>query len=332
MGGTGRHSTTRVQGDPAILRALREADELAGTDDEAFLRQFKARYERAGGAATRTRGMLPVRAIDPHGDRSPRGRMLQADPRLLANARELLRRTQGGLRVVGGTKVPPKQFLDCVAVGRDDAWGCTGTLIAPDVVVSAGHCAAFATRVFFGGDVTKAGKISRIKKAVQHPDYRKDGKQNDLLVLLLDAPVTNITPRAIATTAQINKATDARVVGFGNTNPLGSKGYGMKRQVDVPIASPACKGKSNGASDSVTFGCDIGLELVAGKPLLGKDSCTGDSGGPLYIEGPDGEWLLAGATSRAVNSAPNDCGDGGIYVRIDKYRTWIDSVPGVTLP
>jgi endonuclease G len=45
-----------------------------------------------------------------------------------------------------------------------------------------------------------------------------------------------------------------------------------------------------------------------------------------------GEWLVAGATSRATNSAPNDCGDGGIYVRLDRYLSWIDSIPGVTLP
>ena len=35
----------------------------------------------------------------------------------------------------------------------------------------------------------------------------------------------------------------------------------------------------------------------------------------------------AGATSRATNSALNNCGDGGIYVRIDRYRAWVDSIP-----
>ena len=62
-------------------------------------------------------------------------------------------------RVIGGTHVPKKDFLDCVAVGNDTEWGCTGTLIAPDVVVSAGHCSNYATRVFFGSDVSKPGRI-----------------------------------------------------------------------------------------------------------------------------------------------------------------------------
>jgi endonuclease G len=48
--------------------------------------------------------------------------------------------------------------------------------------------------------------------------------------------------------------------------------------------------------------------------------------------GAAGDWLLAAATSRATDSALNNCGDGGIYVRLDKYRRWIDGIPGVTLP
>jgi secreted trypsin-like serine protease len=75
----------------------------------------------------------------------------------------------------------------------------------------------------------------------------------------------------------------------------------------------------------------VGLELVAGRPLLARDSCTGDSGGPFYVQ--DGaNWLLAAATSRATDSSMSNCGDGGVYVRVDRYRSWIDSIAGVTLP
>jgi secreted trypsin-like serine protease len=223
-------------------------------------------------------------------------------------------------------------FLDCVAVGNDRKWGCTGTLIAPDVVVTAGHCTSFATRVFFGSNVDKPGKIVKIRQSIRHPEYRQNSKQNDLMVLLLESRVDNIPSRAIAATTVINNATNGRVVGFGNTDPLGSIGYGIKRFVDVPIASPSCQGDLGGVPDPAAYGCDGGLEFVAGKPLLAKDSCTGDSGGPFYLEDGAGGWAVAGATSRATNAAPNDCGDGGIYVRLDRYRSWIASLPGVTLP
>jgi secreted trypsin-like serine protease len=315
-----------------ILECIAQAEKKAGGDHRAFIRHLNEYYSGRQRSALRLRGSPAARAaVAPH-DRTPRAEQLLHDARYLENARKLAQRTQGGTRVIGGTVVPKGQFLDCVAVGNDAQWGCTGTLIAANVVVTAGHCSQFATRVFFGGDVSKPGKVVRVRERVRHPDYRKGGKQNDLMILLLADRVENIEPRVLATKSIIDKATDGRVVGFGNTDPMGSAGYGTKRQVDVPIASPACRGSVDGEPDRTVYGCDVGLELVAGKPLLAKDSCTGDSGGPFYMEGAQGKWVLAGATSRATNSAPNDCGDGGIYVRLDRYKGWIDSLPGVTLP
>jgi secreted trypsin-like serine protease len=328
-----RATAVAADQDQDILDCIARAEKKAGGDDAAFIRYLNECYAAKSRAGMRLRGGAAVRgtAAAPV-DRSPRSQQIVHDPRYLRNARELARRTQGGTRVIGGVRVPKGAFLDCVAVGSDSQWGCTGTLIAPDVVVTAGHCSSVATRVFFGSDVTKAGKIVKVRQRVRHPDYRQGGRQNDLMVLLLQTRVENIAPRSLAKKTLIEKATDGRVVGFGNTDPLGSSGYGIKRQVDVPIASPSCKGSVDGESDRTAYGCDTGLEFVAGKPLLAKDSCTGDSGGPFYIEEPDGSWVLAGATSRATNSAPNDCGDGGIYVRLDVYRTWIGGIPGVNLP
>ena len=320
-------ASTGAPPDPEILECIARAEEKAGGDDAAFIRYLNECYAAKGSG---TRGGLRVGGAE---DRTPRARQLLSDPRYLRNARELARRTQGGTRVIGGTPVPPKVFLDCVAVGNDRRFGCTGTLIAPDVVVTAGHCTSFATRVFFGSDVEKAGKIVKVREgaSIRHPEYHQNN-QNDLMVLLLETRVDNIPCRAIAATNVIDNATDGRVVGFGNTDPRGSMGYGIKRFVDVPIASPSCQGELGGAPDSTAYGCDSGLEFVAGKPLLAKDSCTGDSGGPFYLEDGAGGWVVAGATSRATNAAPNDCGDGGIYVRLDQYREWIASLPGVTLP
>ena len=101
----------------------------------------------------------------------------------------------------------------------------------------------------------------------------------------------------------------------------------------MPVASADCRGEVDGEDDNVTYGCDVGLELVAGRPLLARDSCTGDSGGPFYVLDKTGnQWLLAAATSRATDSSMSSCGDGGVYVRVDRYRGWIDAIPGVTLP
>lgn len=77
-------------------------------------------------------------------------------------------------RIIGGE--PTSDLNECVAVGDDDRLCCTGTLVAPQVVLTAGHCAAagISTRIFIGDDVTSAGTIIRVQEAITHPGYRPD--------------------------------------------------------------------------------------------------------------------------------------------------------------
>jgi secreted trypsin-like serine protease len=318
------HSDRPTAEDPEVIEAIARANEAAGDDDRAFIRYLNEQV----GRTPRSKG-LPRSLRLVHPDAPSKSFHIGNDPRYLKNARQLALRTQGGLRVIGGQRVPPREFVDCVAIGPENGWCCSGTLIGPNVVVTAGHCAECSSRVFFGNDVRRKGVLVDVKKRVRHPQYHRSAN-NDLTVLLLKESV-NIPPRAIASARQIDKAPDGRAIGFGSTDPLGSTGYGLKRQVDVPIASSSCTGKLGGRTDAMSYGCDAKLEIVAGRPMLAKDACTGDSGGPFYILTDKDEWRLAGATSRATKSSVHTCGDGGIYVRLDKYLPWIRSIPGVKL-
>ena len=314
---------------PDILAAIERALKQAGKSDKDFVR---ALLQQVHADSVGQRSIAGARSVIPivAAATAVRSFRIFEDPRYLANARALAQRSQGRTRVIGGARVPVGDFLDCVAVGNDSQWGCTGTLIAAKVVLTAGHCSEFATQVFVGSDVTQPGQIVKVKRRVRHPQYHQ-GKRNDLMVLILEQKVEGVAPRRLARKPKIDAATDGRVMGFGNTEATGTFGYGQKRFVDVPIASPDCRGAIGGEADNVTYGCDVGLELVAGRPLLARDSCTGDSGGPFYVQ--DGvAWLLAAATSRATDSSMSNCGDGGVYVRADRYRTWIDAIPGVSLP
>jgi secreted trypsin-like serine protease len=258
------------------------------------------------------------------------------DPRFQHNSRELQVKAQGGVRVLGGTAVAPGQFMDCVAVGCAARWECTGTLIAPTVVLTAAHCARCAACVFFGDDVrpVRPGDLTHpsvvaVTRVHRHEDY--DGGANDLMVLILARNV-NVAPRRFATTSQIEAATDGRVMGFGWIDERGRKSHGEKRMVDVPIASHACDGRVGGEADDRAYGCAVGLELVAKrKGKVARDSCKGDSGGPFYIQTDAGEWLLAAATSRGTRDTTRVCGDGGIYTRLDRYRPWVEDAAGVRL-
>ena len=324
---------TDEENNEIALQSVEYASSQA-TSDADFLKILRATYFarhpqlNQQGAGLVLRGRTNARSLPTLQPPSPSAHIFD-DPRFLANARALAQRASQKLRIIVGTNVAAKAFPDCVALGNDSQWACTGTLIAPSVVISAGHCADFATRVFIGNDVNAKGTIVGVAKKIRHPKYH-DPKSNDLLILVLDK-AAKVTPRRFADGADIDAATDGRAVGFGNVDATGQFGYGTKRQVDVPIASTHCTGKVLKRTDAATYGCDRDLEMVAGKPLLGKDSCSGDSGGPFYISDGKKGWLLAGATSRSTKSAMSTCGDGGIYVRVDRYREWIEDTAKVKL-
>ena len=127
--------------------------------------------------------------------------------------------------------------------------------------------------------------------------------------MLILAEEASVEPRPLAEDGMLDGAHSVRLAGFGNTDVFSTGGYGIRRMVDVPLAS-----------NDPQFGADAATEFVAGAPFLDRDSCNGDSGGPAYVQA-DGEWFLVGATSRATASTVRPCGDGGIYVRCRSSRT-----------
>ena len=79
-------------------------------------------------------------------------------------------------------------------------------------------------------------------------------------------------------------------------------------------------------------GCNVAAkpdgELGAGGG--GIDTCSGDSGGPMYLLTSYGTFL-AGVTSRSYDDSVKPCGDGGIYERPDKIVTWAEQQTGIAM-
>jgi len=315
--------------------AERLARLMAGEDDERFLLAFESLVNVMDGVRasqpedprghvrsvlvqnarphlTRTRSTLRAAPTPPPAAAST-GASIYSDPVFLENAKRLISDRD---RVVGG--IPTLEYQDCVAIGSPDQWCCTGTLVGPNVVITAGHCFGPCTsRVFIGPDVSKPedGQVIEVAKAYQQPDYGSNPVGNDLTVLIL-AEDAAVTPRPFAQDGMLEAETTVRLAGYGNTDVFSSGGYGIRRMVDVPLAG-----------DNPDYGADVSREFVAGAPFLDRDSCNGDSGGPAYVRA-DGSWYLVGATSRATASTVRPCGDGGIYTRVSVFEDWIRSIPG----
>lgn len=229
--------------------------------------------------------------------------------------------------VIGGSAAPAGKWPDAAAVlwGGDAA--CTGTLIAPTIVMTAGHCVeGGAPDAVLVGATAKSrpeeGETIDVMRAIPYPD-----SQNtiDIAVLVLARPATT-APRLIASgwaRADIKNGGQVQLVGYGTTDRNGNIETDSLMEATSSITDYNCMTSS---------GCNVAArpdgELGAGG--MGIDTCPGDSGGPLYLLTDYGAFL-AGVTSRGYNNNQYFCSEGGIYGRPDKVIDWIETAASVKL-
>jgi MYXO-CTERM domain-containing protein len=232
----------------------------------------------------------------------------------------------GTAEIVGGTLAPANKWPDAVAVlGAQGA--CTGTLIAPDVVLTAGHCVGGMTQVIANTtDYNAAGGArATIKTHTAYPNWETT---YDVSVIVLNTPLTGVTPRPVATTectmTTFNTKPTVQLVGFGATDINAQAPNTKLYEVSVPVTDAVGTTAGLGFKPAVAPGGEFGAGDGA------KDSCNGDSGGPVYLNTPRG-YVVIGAVSRAYDNATQACGQGGIYVRADKILAWIETTTGKTV-
>jgi len=210
--------------------------------------------------------------------------------------------------IVGGSADHGHPAVVAIRIGGSAL--CTGSLVAPDVVLTARHCVSETaeniqcdrpgvqvrgdrdprTMLIYAGESANGKAIARGRALVVPGSHRLCGA--DAAAIVLDRNVTGIPPLRISSPPSPGAKVTA--VGYGRQGPYGEAGWKMKRTIRI-------------------------LDVEKTELEVGEGTCPGDSGGPLL----DSNGAIVGIVSRGRMPCDRSS-TTNIYSRADVHRDLVE--------
>lgn len=216
----------------------------------------------------------------------------------------------------------PAVVLIVMDVGGQPAFRCSGTLIAPKVVVTAGHCAGepgefSAVRIFTESDVENGNNNFPFAgpNTVEAASWQAHPLFTEAAFVLHDVGVIQLKKAVRLNSDQYGKLPAVNQLDAlkpSNATRFTSVGYGVQRINPVFLQADLVRMFAEPHLLQINTGFTGAFSLMLSNNAATGGTCFGDSGGPNYLGSSN---VIAGVTSFGLNGS---CGGTGGVFRLDR--------------
>ena len=245
----------------------------------------------------------------------------------LRGGRELQDRLIPESRIIGGYYARTNRYRYFASFQRPPYFShfCGGTLITPTVVLTAAHC--YKDYEYF---VEIDGRKYLMKEQIVHPDFERIGvaPNNDAMLVVLSESVVDNGYNFMMLNAMPDfpsPYTPVTAIGRGYTDPKAKAVSPTLMEVGLhTITNEECKQAPYVDYSAWTHYRDMVTDrMICATSYEYKDTCNGDSGGPLFFRGETADLdVQVGIVSWGYRCASP--GYSGVYTRVSDIIGWVN--------